>query len=112
MVTLTIDQFNDAWFSHLINIGIHPAQALTMLEQFRQHQVSGASEVGFQSRIVLPADHFIIVEVGDSEARPRRASSHASRGVLGIFCRRCFSLSFHPDDVQQRYCARCKQFHS
>jgi hypothetical protein len=34
-----------------------------------------------------------------------------SRLVLGIRCQTCRRISFHPTDVQQRYCGACRVFH-
>lgn len=32
-------------------------------------------------------------------------------GFRGIKCLRCGKTSFHPQDIYQRYCARCNRFH-
>jgi hypothetical protein len=34
-----------------------------------------------------------------------------SRLVLGIRCLRCARLSFHPKDIEERYCGACHIFH-
>jgi hypothetical protein len=34
-----------------------------------------------------------------------------SRLVLGIRCLRCARVSFHPKDVEERYCGACHVFH-
>jgi hypothetical protein len=34
-----------------------------------------------------------------------------SRLVLGIRCHTCARVSFHPRDVQERYCGGCHVFH-
>lgn len=31
--------------------------------------------------------------------------------ILGIRCQTCQKVSFHPQDVEQRYCSKCKVFH-
>lgn len=28
-----------------------------------------------------------------------------------ILCRRCHTTSYNPNDIRERYCARCKLFH-
>lgn len=32
-------------------------------------------------------------------------------GFRGIKCLRCEKTSFHPQDIYQRYCAKCNRFH-
>lgn len=32
-------------------------------------------------------------------------------GLQGIYCKICRRVSFHPKDVEHKYCAECKQFH-
>jgi uncharacterized OB-fold protein len=34
-----------------------------------------------------------------------------SRLVLGIHCHSCGRVSFHPKDIDERYCGHCKVFH-
>jgi len=34
-----------------------------------------------------------------------------SRLVLGIRCHRCQRVSYHPNDVTERYCGWCHVFH-
>lgn len=31
--------------------------------------------------------------------------------VLGIRCHQCQRISFHPKDIQERYCGACHVFH-
>lgn len=33
------------------------------------------------------------------------------RLVLGIRCHRCARVSYHPQDIEQRYCGACDRFH-
>ena len=33
------------------------------------------------------------------------------RLVLGIQCQTCRRISFHPNDVRERYCGHCHVFH-
>jgi ribosomal protein L37E len=41
---------------------------------------------------------------------PARAERHA-RLTLGLRCHTCQRISFHPKDIQERYCAACHVFH-
>lgn len=34
------------------------------------------------------------------------------RLVLGIRCHTCQRVSYHPQDVEQRYCGACHRFHN
>ncbi|HEY1244508.1 MAG TPA: hypothetical protein VGF29_06710 [Hyphomicrobiaceae bacterium] len=36
---------------------------------------------------------------------------HVTPGRLGIACLRCGQVSTHPQDVAERYCGACHQFH-
>lgn len=31
--------------------------------------------------------------------------------VVGILCNKCGKISFHPKDIQERYCGNCHKFH-
>lgn len=33
-------------------------------------------------------------------------------GIKGIKCLQCGRISYHPIDVQMKYCANCKTFHN
>lgn len=35
----------------------------------------------------------------------------AKSGTVGIECLRCGMTSYHPTDVQERYCGNCHVFH-
>lgn len=35
-----------------------------------------------------------------------------STGEQGIYCWLCGWISYHPGDIEHRYCAHCKRFHS
>jgi hypothetical protein len=35
-----------------------------------------------------------------------------TRLILGIRCHKCRRISYHPKDVQERYCGHCHVFHS
>lgn len=37
--------------------------------------------------------------------------TEAQTGVPYIHCLRCDRTSYHPTDVEQRYCGACKTFH-
>lgn len=36
---------------------------------------------------------------------------HRPRGFLGIRCLKCGMTSYHPKDIEYRYCAKCGEYH-
>lgn len=63
-----------------------------------------------------PADHSGPHYSDGEDALPAGAKTATftigtHRGQAFIQCRICRSRSFHPEDVKQRYCGTCHQFH-
>lgn len=61
-----------------------------------------------------PQDHSGSHYFSDQDALPAGVKTYETgcRGGQGyILCRVCGSKSFHPEDIAQRYCGRCHQFH-
>lgn len=59
-------------------------------------------------------DEVIYHDVADLEELPPPQSYMIvgpQQGRFGIHCLRCGSTSWHPGDVEHKYCATCKQFH-
>lgn len=48
--------------------------------------------------------------VAEEDSRPHREAWH-TRLILGIRCKTCQRISFHPKDITERYCGNCKVFH-
>jgi hypothetical protein len=40
-----------------------------------------------------------------------RTEPHRTRLHLGIRCHTCHLTSYHPKDVEERYCGNCHRFH-
>ncbi len=38
-------------------------------------------------------------------------SAFAHRSALGIQCLVCGRISYHPEDIRERYCGSCHRFH-
>lgn len=52
--------------------------------------------------------------VGDLEKlppEPTYAILEARPGVPAIQCLKCGMVSFHPKDIEERYCGHCHEFH-
>lgn len=47
----------------------------------------------------------------DEEPEPRyRLTKDTRTGAIGIWCAACDKVSYHQDDVKNRYCAKCRTF--
>jgi hypothetical protein len=41
----------------------------------------------------------------------QRNLPNRTRLVLGIRCHQCQNISYHPRDIEERYCGACHKFH-
>lgn len=52
-----------------------------------------------------------VAELEDLPPEPTYVIHKPANGETAIECLRCGSLSFHPIDVEQKYCGHCHRFH-
>jgi hypothetical protein len=97
-MAMTFNDWADRWLRYQISKGVHPAIALSTLEDFGRWYLFTTFDPIAPPRIVNKADRYIILEVKADQ--------------LAIFCRKCCQTSFNANDVKQLYCSHCKQFHN
>jgi uncharacterized OB-fold protein len=37
--------------------------------------------------------------------------TNLNTGAAGIYCENCMRVSYHPQDIEQRYCGHCHRWH-
>ena len=50
-------------------------------------------------------------ELEELPPEPTYVIRQSRSGVPAIQCLQCGMMSFHPDDIRERYCGNCHQFH-